>query len=191
MVSFGEFIINLFEKIGLYYVFSAIFIFIIVYVLFSAFLKSFLKDTFNDKQINVISSIFGFVTAILSISIYGVAKLLSYFLSFMIFMILVILFTFIVMIFALEKKPTLSDSNLRNVFIAALSFVVAFIFISFYFAYENYILPIAYGGGEGGIMEIFRYVLKPEIIVIPFLFAILGISIMSISTGTTPGKEKK
>jgi len=192
MTSFGEFIINLFEKLGLYYAFSAIFIFVVVYVLFAAFLKQFFKDVFNDKQINAISLIIGFVVAMLSISIYGIVKLISYFLSFVVGMLLVILFILISLTFVLSKKPTLEGTNLRNVFLVVTAFIVTFIFVSLYYAYEQYILPIAYGGGgggQGGPTDVYTWIFKPEVLIIPFIFVILGISIMAISMGTEQAKK--
>jgi len=193
MTSFGEFLIRLFEAIGLYYAFAAIFIFLIVYVLFAAFLKQFFKDTFNDKQINIISAILGFVVAMLSIAIYGVVKLISYFLSFVVGMLIVILFTLLSLTFVLGKKPSFEGTNLRNLFIITLVFIVTFIFIAFYFAYEQYILPLAYGGtGTGGgnpTLDVFAWIFKPEIIIVPFIFVILGISIMAINIGG--GEAKK
>jgi len=190
MTSFGEFLINLFDKLGFYYVFSAIFIFIIVYVLFSAFLKQFFKDVFNDKQINIISSIFGFVVAMLSITVYGMVKLVSYFLSFVFGMLLVILFTLVALTFVLGKKPTLEGSSFRNIFLIVLVFMITFIFISFYFAYQEYLLPLAYGGEAGKGLDVFLWIFKPEVLIIPFLFVILGISIMAISTGGGGGEKK-
>jgi len=189
MTSFGEFLINLFDRLGFYYVFSAIFIFIVVYILFSAFLKQFFKDVLNDKQINLISSIFGFVVAMLSIKVYGMVKLISYFLSFVVGMLLVILFTFIALAFVLGKKPTLEGSSFRNIFIVVLVFIITFIFISFYFAYQEYLLPLTYGGEAGKGLDVFLWIFKPEVLIIPFLFVILGIAIMVISTGE--GGEKK
>jgi len=191
MTSFGEFLINLFDKLGFYYVFSAIFIFIIIYVLFSAFLRQFFKDTFSDKQINIISAIFSFVVAMLSVTVYGIVKLISYFLSFIVGMLLVILFTLVALTFVLGKKINLEGSNLRNVFIIVLVFIITFIFISFYFAYQEYLLPLAYGGEVGKGLDVFLWIFKPEVLIIPFLFVILGIAIMTISTSGGGGEEKK
>ncbi len=178
MTSFAEFLINLFEKLGIYYVFTAIFVFVIMYVLFYAVLKYVFKDVFKEKQINILSGIFGFVTAMLSITIYGVTKLISYFLSFIVGMILVVLFAFVSIVFILEKKPTLEGTAFKNAFFVALIFVMVFMFISFYFAYQEYLLPLSYGKGGGTLAGTFKYVVKPEILIIPFMFAILGIAVM-------------
>jgi len=185
MVSFGEFIINLFEKLGLYYVFSVIFVFIIVYVLFTIFLKQFFKDVFSDKQINVISIIFGFVVAMLSITVYGVVKLISYFLSFVVIMLLAILFILISLTFVLSKKPTLEGTNLRNVFLIVTVLIVIFIFVSFYFVYEQSISSVVYEAVPSFFVQEYR----PEILIASFILIILGIFIMVISVETRETKK--
>jgi len=189
MTSIGDFLIGFFEEIGLYYVFAAIFIFLVVYVLFVVFLKQFFKDALNDKQINVISAIFGFVVAMLSITVYGVVELVSYFLSFVVAMLLVILFVFISLTFILGKKPGFESSNPRNTLIVVLVFIVTFIFVAFYFAYEPYLVKLSYGEITNPAFAGFVWIVRPEIIIIPFLFVILGISIMAINIGG--GEQKK
>ncbi|MFH7903035.1 MAG: hypothetical protein QXQ19_01010 [Candidatus Aenigmatarchaeota archaeon] len=189
MTTFSEFIINLFQKIGIYYVFSIIFIALVFYILSFNLLKRFSKDILDDKKINIISTFLAICIAILASYVYRISYMFSYFLALLSSMSIILLFAFAIFIFVTEKKPTISDTGMRNIFIVILIFLVAFIFISFYFAYMDILSPLAYGRVEEttGIYDLFLYIFRAEIFIIPFLFVILGLAIMALSSG----KEEK
>ncbi|MEM1804608.1 MAG: hypothetical protein QXI77_01265 [Nanopusillaceae archaeon] len=189
MTTFSEFIINLFQKIGIYYVFSIIFIALVIYVLSFNLLKRFSKDILDDKKISIISTFLAICVAILASYTYRISYMFSYFLALFSSMSVILLFAFAIFIFITEKKPTISDTGMRNIFITILLFLVTFIFISFYFAFIDILTPLAYGRVEGstGIYELFSYIFRAEILIIPFLFVILGLAIMALGSG----KEEK
>lgn len=182
MTTFAEFMVNLLKKIGIYYVFSILFLATITYVLSFNLIKKFSAGTLDDKKINSISMLLAICVAILASSLYRIADMLSYFLVLFSTMTIVLLFTFAIFIFIMEKKPTISDTGARNIFILILIFVIVFIFVAFYFAFQDILIQFSYGNLDGktqnALYDIFSYIFRAEILIIPFLFVILGLALM-------------
>ncbi|MEM1684800.1 MAG: hypothetical protein QXD60_03490 [Nanopusillaceae archaeon] len=192
MVTFSEFMINLFQKLGIYYIFSIIFIALVVYVLSLNLLKKFSKDFLDDKKINVISILISISVAILASPLYRISHMFSYFLALVSSMTVVLLFTYAILIFFVDKKPTVSETGVRNIFIVILLLITSFIFISFYFAFQDVLYPLIYSGssqeGLGGQYDIFSHIFRAEILIIPFLFVIMGLAIMILGAGQDKNK---
>lgn len=193
MTSFAEFIINLMEKFGIFFVFSVIFIFVVTYVLSYNLLKKYGKDIFDEKKINIISSILAIMLALLVGSIYNIVSIIKYFLALVFLLTIILLFVFAILIFSSDKKITISEKNIGKIFVITITTLIAFMFISYYFAYEKEILSILAGEpsvepseAAGGIVAqrniVISYIFRAELLIIPFIFVILGLLLIAWGT---------
>jgi hypothetical protein len=194
METFAEFLINLLWKLGIYYVFSVIFVAALVYVLSMTFIKNFFPSVFKDKQASTISLIFAITSAFLVTSLFWITKMLSYFLALVSISLVILLFAFAIISFVLEKKPTVkTTSSIRTIFLIALMLIAVFAILSYFIVNQQAFLPLMYGkptsNTSAAPVDITMYILKPEVFIVPFLFIILGVAIMTLGGGTSTEKK--
>jgi len=187
MTSFTEFVIALFEKLGIFYIFSIIFVTVVVYFLtyflLSTISKQGDKQILSDKMIKAISLIIAISIAILFGYEYRLSILIRYFVSSVAVSSVVIFFVLVIIIFILGSKPTISSRWVRNFSILALAFLVVFAFLSFYIAYRDWVISVSLGGvGPETAPEavLIGYAMRAEFLVIPFLFLFMGLIVWII-----------
>ena len=173
MASFAEFVISLFEKLGVFYIFSIIFVavlfYFLTYLMLSMVSKQGDKPILSDNTIKVISIIIAVSASVLFGYEYNLSILIRYFVSFVVLFAILIFFLFVILIFILGSKPSISGTWPRNFAILSIAFLVTFIFVSFYIAYKDSI--VSDNLGEAGPESI----MKAEILIIPFLFLFMGL----------------
>ena len=183
MASFVDFFIKIADKFGIFYVFSIILLLVILYIAFKYFLKSLKidnKEIFDEKQANILSALLAISISFLAINMARTVDLLKYFSSFLAFLAIIIVFILIFLSFIYNSRVTPDPKSKTPIFIILLVFVIVFVFISFGLAFQDILIELSLNPSSTPLGAIMSKTMKPEILIIPFIFIFIGVAIMLI-----------
>lgn len=185
----GTFIQSTLNYFGFPYIFTIILVATIITFLTYNVIKKSNVQGLNDKAILTISFLIGISFAFLLSFVNGIIDFFEYFSGMISIMVLGIFFIILIAAFVTGNinfpigsssggsSGGSSSSTMRLIGpLIIIIFVIIFAFLSFYLAYQNYLIQISTPNSTQGFLA--YIILQPPILWIPFLFTFIGIIIL-------------
>jgi hypothetical protein len=191
MTSFVEFVINVFNYFGVFYVFAILFLFVIVYAFSSVVLTSFQRGNsslFDEKTAKALSSLIAISVSVLAVYVSNVVILIQYFLAMSSVLLIVLFFIILLASFVWGERKAPSKDYSLAVSVMIIILITAFIFIALFYAYQDVFVQINVGKANATSTQLFGLVWKPEVLLIPFIFVMIGFAVWI--AGREEGKKE-
>ncbi len=179
MATFVEFLVNFMNDMGITYIFTLLLVSVLLYAIGRFILYEFRdssgKPFIDEKRADLIAALLGISAAFIFGSILRVVNTIVYFIS-SVSAFIVGMFTIILVIsFAYGKKPQVRNLNAITWLLTGI--ILLFASLSIYYAFQDYIVAVNYGGEGGESISLFASLFRPEILLLPIIFTIMGIGL--------------
>jgi len=195
MTSFGDFIINLVNVLGINLIFVFLFYFGILYFLIKFLMDSIGKkdEKGGKKDINsTLAFIISISASLLLTTFTGFVLYTQYFIAFTVSMILVFFFFILLASFLtngkiselIEKRIFSGEGrpgSARYIPLIIIIFIILFALLAMYYAYQDYFLSITFGTSPQA--QIYVITFNPYILFAIIFFVLIGIFLIFSGTG--------